>query len=162
MKLNLEEIKKELSSYVTVSNLYISTNDYNNDFLVLETKEEEYTFNLSNYIEVSQKYLVFYFLEQIEEIEGKNYLLFEFKKDCCMDSEEEIKDSIIKILSTYMYENLDYNQKALFDSLKFDYIEQFGESEEIPKTFIRERVEVQPIEEIGDIDYLFSKYYPNI
>ena len=162
MKLNLKSIRKELSNYIKVDNLYISTNDYNKDFLVLESESEEYIFNLSNYIEVSQKYLVFYFLEQIEEIEGKNYLLFEFKKDCIYSEEEEIKESIIQILSSYLYENLDYNQKALFDCLKFDYFEQHRESEEIPTSFIREWVEVQPLEEIGDIDYIFSKYYPNI
>ena len=163
MKLNLESIKKELSNYITIDNLYLYyTESYNKELLVLESEGEEYFFNLYEYSYVSEKYLVFYFLEQIEEIEGENNLVSEFKKDCCIDSEEEIKESIIKILSTYLHENLDYNQKALFDSLKFDYTEQFGESEEIPTTFIREWVEVQPLEEIGDIDYIFSKYYPYI
>ena len=160
LRTNLNLVRMYLEDYLVYpQKLYLTDKD-NKQCVYLKHNERKYYFFTDTY-NFNVIECVLCFLEQIEEKESRYYIVDDFKKDMYLQFEENVKITIGRKLSSYMYEELDAYEKRLFDSLKFDYFEQFGESEEIPTNFIREWLEVQPLEEICNLNHLFDNYILN-
>ena len=142
MKLNLEQIKKELNKYIVVDKLYLyNTESYNKELLVLETEGEEYFFRLYEYIYVNEKYLVSFFLEEIDNFLDID-LTFEYVRDTYSKNESLIKDRLISHLLNDRVHNihlLELLKNAAVSGQKIaDYIENeyFFEDYELIKTLV--------------------------
>ena len=163
LRTNLNLVRMYLEDYLVYpQKLYLTDKD-NKQCVYLKHNERKYYFFTDTY-NFNVIECVLCFLEQIEEKESRYYIVDDFKKDMYLQFEENVKITIGRKLSSYMYEELDAYEKRLFDSLKLDYIEQFRESEEseeIPTTFISEWLEVQPLEEICNLNHLFDNYILN-
>ena len=142
MKLNLEQIKKELNKYIVVDKLYLyNTESYNKELLVLETEGEEYFFRLYEYIYVNEKYLVSFFLEEIDNFLDID-LTFEYVRDTYEKNESLIRDRLISHLLNDRVHNIHLlellKNAAISGQRVADYIENeyFFEDYELIKTLV--------------------------
>ena len=142
MKLNLEQIKKELSNYIIIDKLYLYyTEAYNKELLVLESEGEEYFFKLYEYLYVSERYLVSYFLEQIDNLLDID-LTFEYVRDTYSKNESLIRDRLISHLLNDRVHNIHLlellKNAAVSGQRVADYIENeyFFEDYELIKTLV--------------------------
>lgn len=142
MKLNLEQIKKELSNYIIIDKLYLyNTEFHNKELLVLESEGEEYFFNLYKYSYVSERYLVSYFLEQIDNLLDID-LTFEYVRDTYSKNESLIRDRLISHLLNDRVHNIHLlellKNAATSGQRVADYIENeyFFEDYELIKTLV--------------------------
>ena len=160
LRTNLNLVRIYLEDYLVYpQKLYLTDKD-NKQCIKLLYNERKYFFETNTY-NFNVVECVLCFLEQIEEREGRLYLADDYKRDSLIQFEESVKERLFDKLNSYLFENLNRYEKEIYNSLKFDFLEQFGESEEIPKTFIREWLDVQPIDELTNINYLFDEYILN-
>jgi len=160
LRTNLDLVRIYLEDYgIYPQKLYLTDKD-NKQCIYLKYNERKYYFYTETY-NFNVVECVLCFITQIEERESRLYLTDEYKRDSLIQFEESVKERLFDKLNSYLFENLNRYEKEIYNSLKFDFLEQFGESEEIPKTFIREWLDVQPIDELTNINYLFDEYILN-
>lgn len=161
LRTNIDLVRMYLEDYLVYPQKLYAGNNNDKHCIKLLYNERKYYFYTDTY-NFNVVECVLCFLEQIEERESRLYLVDDYKRDSLLQFEENVKERLFDKLNNYLFENLNRYEKEIYNSLKFDYIEQFGESEEIPSNFIREWLEVQPIDELANVNYLFDEYILNV